>query len=98
MNGPLKGVKILDVSRVLAGPFCTMLLADLGAEVVKVEQPGRGDPARHLRPFVDEDSAYFISVNRGKKGITLDLSMEEGQSLFRNLRTKKRRTVCAQCR
>ena len=85
MNGPLKGVKILDVSRVLAGPFCTMLLADLGAEVVKVEQPGRGDPARHLRPFVDEDSAYFISVNRGKKGITLDLSMEEGQSLFRNL-------------
>ncbi len=85
MTGPLHGVRVLDLSRVLSGPFCTMLLADLGAEVVKVEQPGRGDPARHLGPRVGEDSAYFISVNRGKQSITVDLSAEEGQRLLRNL-------------
>ncbi len=85
MTGPLHGVKVLDVSRILSGPFCTMLLADLGAEVVKVERPGEGDPARTLGPTVDGDAAYFISVNRGKKSITLDISMEEGQRLFRAL-------------
>ena len=85
MTGPLHGVRVLDLSRVLSGPFCTMLLADLGAEVVKVEQPGKGDPARHLGPRVDDDSAYFVSVNRGKQSITVDLSAEAGQRLLRDL-------------
>ncbi len=85
MNGPLQGIQVLDVSRILSGPFCTMLLADLGAEVVKVEHPGDGDPARHLGPTVGDDSAYFISVNRGKKSITLDLATEEGQGIFRKM-------------
>ena len=76
---------MLDLSRILSGPFCTMLLADMGAEVVKLEQPGKGDPARHLGPRVGDDSAYFISVNRGKKSITLDLFSEEGQRIVREL-------------
>lgn len=79
MNGPLANIKVLDLSRVLSGPFCTMLLADLGAEVIKIERPGQGDPARSLGPKVDGESAYFISVNRGKKSITLDLSQEDAQ-------------------
>ena len=85
MNGPLQGIRVLDVSRILSGPFCTMLLADLGAEVIKVERPGDGDPARILGPKVGEERAYFISVNRGKKSITLDISAQEGQRIFRNL-------------
>ena len=62
-----------------------MLLADLGAEVIKLERPGDGDPARTLEPSVGDDSAYFISVNRGKKSITLNLSAQEGQRIFRDL-------------
>ena len=62
MNGPLANIKVLDLSRVLSGPFCTMLLADLGAEVIKIERPGQGDPARSLGPKVDGESAYFISL------------------------------------
>jgi CoA:oxalate CoA-transferase len=85
MTGPLHGIRVLDLSRILSGPFCTMLLADLGAEVVKVERPGEGDPARTLGPCVGEDSAYFISVNRGKKSITINLSIQEGQELIRGL-------------
>ena len=85
MSGPLQGVRVLDVSRLLSGPFCTMLLADLGAEIVKVERPMKGDLARQLGAKVGDDSAYFISVNRGKKSITLDLFLEEGQRLFREL-------------
>jgi len=85
MKGPLEGIKVLDVSRILSGPFCTMLLADLGAEVVKVERPGNGDPARILGPKVGEERAYFISVNRGKKSITLDIAVQEGQRILRDL-------------
>ncbi|MEX0700613.1 MAG: CoA transferase [Planctomycetales bacterium] len=71
---PLSGVRALDLTRVLAGPYCTMLLADLGAEVVKVERPDGGDDARHFGPFLPSgESAYFASVNRGKKSIALDL-------------------------
>ena len=69
----LEGIKILDFTRVLAGPFCTMMLADLGAEVIKVERPGAGDDSRHFGPFVGEESAYFMSINRNKKSITLNL-------------------------
>ena len=85
MGGPLTGIKVLDVSRILSGPFCTMLLADLGAEVIKIERPGRGDVARTMGPQVGGDSAYFMSVNRGKKSVMLDLSHKEGQRLARDL-------------
>ena len=69
----LEGIRVLDFTRVLAGPFCTMMLADLGAEVIKVERPGAGDDSRHFGPFVGEESAYFMSINRNKKSITLNL-------------------------
>jgi len=82
---PLAGITVLDVSHILSGPFCTMLLADLGAQVIKVERPKLGDEARRLGPQVCGDSAYFMSVNRGKKSITIDLSREEGQKLVREL-------------
>lgn len=82
MTGPLHDIRVLDVSRLLSGPYCTMLLADLGAEVLKVEYPRGGDPARTLEPFVGDDSAFFLSVNRGKKSITLDLSAQTGKDLF----------------
>lgn len=85
MNRPLESIRVLDLGRILSGPFCTMLLADLGADVVKVEQPKKGDPSRHLGPKAGTDSSYFISVNRGKKSITLNLWTEEGQTLLRNL-------------
>lgn len=67
-KGPLHGVRILDLSRVLAGPFCTMLCGDLGAEVIKIEQPGRGDDTRTWGPpFVGDQSCYYLSVNRNKR-------------------------------
>ncbi len=67
MAGPLQGIKIIDLSRALAWPYCTMMLADMGAEVIKVEMPGKGDDSRSWGPpFVDGESAYFMSVNRNK--------------------------------
>jgi CoA:oxalate CoA-transferase len=82
---PLGGVRVLDLTRVLAGPFCTMLLADLGAEVVKVERPG-GDDARLFGPFLPSgESAYFAGVNRGKKSIVLDLKEPADRALFLRL-------------
>ncbi len=83
--GPLTGLKVLDLSRVLAGPFAGMILCDLGAEVVKIEEPGRGDEARGIGPFKDEVSLYFMSVNRGKKSITLNLKHPHGLELFLQL-------------
>ena len=85
MAGPLTGVRVLDLTRVLAGPYTTMLLADLGAEVVKVEEPGVGDEARRVGPFLDKVSAYFVSINRGKKSLTLNLKAEAGRRLFLEL-------------
>ena len=85
MPGPLTGVRVLDLTRVLAGPYTTMLLADMGAEVVKIEEPGSGDESRKFGPFVKEVSTYFISINRGKKGITLNLKKEAGKKLFLDL-------------
>ncbi|MBI4328389.1 MAG: CoA transferase [Chloroflexi bacterium] len=81
MSGPLSGLHILDLTRVLAGPFCTMLLSDLGAEVIKVEQPEVGDLTRGTGPFMKGESYYFISVNRGKKSVTVDFSKEEGKEI-----------------
>jgi len=83
---PLSGVRVLDLTRVLAGPFCTMVLADLGAEVVKVERPDVGDDARHFGPFLKSGrSGYFASINRGKKSIVLDLKEGEDRETFMKL-------------
>ena len=81
-TGPLAGITVVDLTRVLAGPYCTLILADLGARVVKVELPGRGDDARHIGPFVESRSAYFASVNRGKESIALDLKSAEDREIF----------------
>ena len=84
--GPLDGIRVLDLTRVLAGPYCTMFLGDLGAEVVKVEQPGVGDDTRGWGPpFVGGESAYFLCVNRNKKSITVDLKSQDGVALLRRL-------------
>jgi CoA:oxalate CoA-transferase len=81
MSKPLAGISVLEIGHILSGPFCTMILSDLGARVIKIERPGHGDEARRLGPRVGGDSAYFMSVNRGKKSITIDLGREEGQKL-----------------
>jgi formyl-CoA transferase len=84
--GPLAGVRVLDLTRVLAGPYCTMFLGDLGAEVVKIEQPGVGDDTRGWGPpFVGGESAYFLCVNRNKQSLTVNLKSAEGISLVRQL-------------
>jgi CoA:oxalate CoA-transferase len=85
LSGPLDGLLVVDLSRVLAGPYCTLLLADLGARVVKVERPDGGDDARHIGPFVGERSAYFASLNRGKQSIALDLKAAADRSVFERL-------------
>jgi crotonobetainyl-CoA:carnitine CoA-transferase CaiB-like acyl-CoA transferase len=82
---PLRGIRVLDLSRVLAGPFCSMILADLGAEVIKVEMPGTGDDTRAYPPFIGKQSSYFMSANRNKKSITLDLKAKEGQEVLHRL-------------
>jgi CoA:oxalate CoA-transferase len=83
--GPLAGTVVVDLSRVLAGPFCTLQLAELGARVIKVERPGSGDDARHIGPFVADESAYFVSLNRGKESIALDLRDAGDRALFERL-------------
>src|SRR4051812_3139197 len=77
---PLAGVKVVDLTRVMVGPYCTMMLGDLGADVVKIEIPGRGDDTRHWGPpFVDTESVYYLSVNRNKRSIALDLKQESAK-------------------
>lgn len=89
MTRPLDGIRVLDFSRVLAGPFCTMMLADFGAEVVKVERPHIGDDTRHWGPpWAGELSAYFVSVNRNKYSITLDLKSDHDCNTARKLASK----------
>ena len=85
MAGPLKGIRVLDLTRILAGPYATMILRDLGAEVIKIEQPGVGDEARDFGPFKNDFSLYFMSVNRGKKSVTLNLKAPRGKELFLEL-------------
>ncbi|MDP6388573.1 MAG: CaiB/BaiF CoA-transferase family protein [Alphaproteobacteria bacterium] len=93
MTGPLEGLKVFDLTRVLAGPWCTQILGDLGAEIVKVERPGAGDDTRGFAPpFIPDDkgeetgeSAYFAGTNRNKRSITIDISSPEGQALARRL-------------
>jgi CoA:oxalate CoA-transferase len=85
MAGPLQGIRILDLTQVLFGPFATMLLGDLGAEVIKIERPEVGDIARGNGPVVRGQSTYFLSLNRGKKSVTLNLATEEGVNVFLEL-------------
>lgn len=81
----LLGIRVLDLSRVLAGPFLTMLLADMGAEVIKLEIPGRGDDSREFPPFKEGESLYYVNLNRGKRSITLNLKHPEGRRVFLDL-------------
>ncbi len=81
----LEGIKVLDLSRVLAGPYCTMMLADFGANIIKIEPPEVGDDSRHFGPFVGKESAYFMSLNRNKRSITLNFKREEEIDLFREM-------------
>ena len=90
MIAPLAGIRVLDLSRVLAGPWCTQLLADLGADVIKIERPGAGDDTRHWGPpwherDAERVAAYFLSANRGKKSAAIDFATEEGAALVRRL-------------
>jgi CoA:oxalate CoA-transferase len=86
MPKPLDGVKVLDLTRVLAGPYCTMLLADMGADVVKVERPGAGDDTRaYGPPFLNGESAYFLSINRNKRSLTLNFKHAQGLQILRQL-------------
>ena len=79
---------ISDLTRVLAGPFCTLLLADLGARVIKVEQPGKGDDSRAYGPFINGKSGYFVAQNRGKESIALDLKVADDVAILHRLLRK----------
>ncbi len=83
--GPLAGLLVLDLTRVLAGPYCTMVLRDLGARVIKIEQPGKGDDSRGYGPFIGGESAYFMSLNRGKESLALDLKDAADRAIFDRL-------------
>ena len=86
MKGPLSDVRILDLSRMLSGPFASMMLADLGAEVIKIEDPDGGDKTRTMGPKLSKgQSAYFLSINRNKKSLTLDLRKEKHRKFFTTL-------------
>src|SRR5580704_13347885 len=88
-NGPLNGIRVLDLTRVLAGPYCAMFLGDLGAEVIKIEHPQTGDDTRGWGPpFKGGESAYFLCVNRNKRSVTVDLKTPQGVELIRRLATK----------
>src|ERR1700712_4833352 len=84
-KGPLDGITVLDFSRVLSGPYCTMVLADLGARVIKVERLATGDDTRAFGPFVEDDSAYFTCFNRGKESIALDLKSPRDRELVERM-------------
>src|ERR687898_2998581 len=82
---PLSGIRVVDLTRILAGPFCTQLLADLGAEVIKMEPPGRGDPVRGQGAIKDGLSWYYAQFNRNKKSLTLDLYTDQGRAVLADL-------------
>ncbi len=87
--GALEGIRVLDLTRALAGPYCTMFLGDMGAEIVKVEQPGVGDDSRGWGPpFIGKESAYFLAINRNKKSLAVDMKTAEGVELVRRLADK----------
>lgn len=84
-KGALSGIRVIDLTRVLAGPFCTMLLGDMGADIIKVEVPGQGDDARRYPPFIGAESAYFMNLNRNKKSVVLNLKNPKGKKVFLDL-------------
>ena len=88
MDGPLKNLLVLDLTRVLVGPYCTMMLSDLGARVIKVEAPEVGDDSRNFGPFVEDYSAYFMSLNRGKESIALNLKNNDDKKIFDKILAK----------
>ncbi len=88
MRGPLSGITVVDLSRILAGPYCTMLMVELGARIIKVEPPGKGDDAREYGPFLKGRSTYFASINRGKQSIALDLKADADKRVFEKLLEK----------
>src|SRR5438105_4269796 len=86
MAGPLSGTRVVDLTRALAGPYCSLLLGDMGADVIKIEMPGGGDETRQWGPpFVAGESSYFMSVNRNKRSVTLDLKSADGLDVLRRL-------------
>ncbi len=86
LNAPLAGIKVVDLTRVMTGPYATMMLGDLGADVIKIERPGKGDDTRHWGPpFVDGEASYFLSVNRNKRSIALDLKSDAGRDVLGKL-------------
>ena len=87
-TGPLQGLLVLDLTRVLVGPYCTMVLSDLGARVIKVEAPEVGDDSRSFGPFIEDQSAYFMSLNRGKESIALNLKNNEDKKIFEKILAK----------
>ncbi|WP_415304474.1 CaiB/BaiF CoA transferase family protein [Candidatus Pelagibacter sp. Uisw_090] len=88
MDGPLNNLLVLDLTRVLVGPYCTMMLSDLGARVIKVEAPDVGDDSRKFGPFIEDYSAYFMSLNRGKESIALNLKNENDKKIFNKILAK----------
>ena len=88
MDGPLKNLLVVDLTRVLVGPYCTMVLSDLGARVIKVEAPEIGDDSRKFGPFVEDYSAYFMSLNRGKESIALNLKNSDDKKIFDKILSK----------
>ena len=88
MDGPLKNLLVVDLTRVLVGPYCTMILSDLGARVIKVEAPEIGDDSRKFGPFIENYSAYFMSLNRGKESIALNLKNDDDKKIFDKILSK----------
>ena len=87
-KGPLAGIRVIDIGTMVAGPVSATLMADLGADVIKIEQPGRGDSLRHIGPAVEGESLWWNVEGRNKKSVTLDLRVAEGQAILRELVAK----------
>lgn len=85
MTLPLKGIRVLDLTRLLPGPYCTLLFADMGAEVIKIESPHEGDHMRWIEPTINGTSVYFLALNRNKKSMTVNLKSPEGVKIFHEL-------------
>ena len=95
MNDVLENIRVIDLTQALAGPYCTMMLGDMGADVIKIEQPGKGDQSRGWGPpFIEGESAYFLSINRNKRSLTLDIKADEGKAILHKLAATADIFVC----